>query len=57
LETLEQDRDTLLQSYAAMMPDALDSLTPEERYQVYGMLRLKVEVSVMVNDFGVTGTR
>jgi len=45
LEALEQDRDTLLESYAAMMPDALESLAPEERYQVYGMLRLKVEVS------------
>jgi hypothetical protein len=28
-----------------MMPEALDALTPGEHCQVYGMLRLKVEVS------------
>ena len=44
LEELERDRDALLESYARMTPEALDSLTPEERRQVYGMLRLKVEV-------------
>ena len=27
-----------------MAPEALDALTPEERRQVYGMLRFKVEV-------------
>ncbi len=45
LEELERDRDTLLESYAAMMPEALDSLAPEERQQVYMKLRLKVEAS------------
>jgi len=45
LEELERDRDTLLESYAAMMPEALDALVPEERQQVYMMLRLKVELS------------
>ena len=44
LEELERDRDALLESYAKMTPEALDALTPEERRQVYGMLRLKVEV-------------
>jgi hypothetical protein len=44
LEELERDRDALLESYAQMTPEALDALTPEERRQVYGMLRLKVEV-------------
>jgi hypothetical protein len=44
LEELERDRDALLESYAGMMPEALDSLAPEERCQVYGMLRLKVEI-------------
>jgi hypothetical protein len=44
LEELEQDRDALLDSYARMTPAALDALTPEERRQVYGMLRLKVDV-------------
>src|SRR5215204_2777876 len=44
LEELERDRDALLESYAKMTPETLDALTPEERRQVYGMLRLKVEV-------------
>src|SRR5215204_1260671 len=44
LEQLEQDRDALLDSYAQMTPTALDGLTPEERRQVYGMLRLNVDV-------------
>ena len=43
LEELERDRDALLESYAGMMPEALDSLAPEERSQIYGMLRLKVD--------------
>src|SRR5215212_4800027 len=44
LEELERDKDALLRSYAQLTPEALDSLTPEERRQVYNMLRLKVEV-------------
>jgi hypothetical protein len=44
LEELERDRDTLLESYVGMVPEALDSLAPEERCQVYRMLRLKVEI-------------
>jgi hypothetical protein len=44
LEELERDRDALLESYAGMMPEALDSLAREERSQIYGMLRLKVDV-------------
>jgi site-specific DNA recombinase len=44
LEELERDRDALLESYARMVPEALDSLSPEERRQVYAMLRLNVEV-------------
>ena len=45
LEALERDRDSILASYAEMTPDALDALGPEERRQVYGMLRLKVDVA------------
>ena len=41
VEQLERDRDTLLESYAGLVPASLDSLTPEERYHVYKMLRLK----------------
>jgi hypothetical protein len=42
IERLERDKDLLLDHYAGMAPEALDSLTPEERHQVYKMLRLKV---------------
>jgi hypothetical protein len=37
---MERDRDALLDSLAAAAPEALDSLTPEERYRWYKMLRL-----------------
>ncbi len=42
IEELEQDRDALLEYYAGMVPEALDSLTPEEHRQIYKMLRLEV---------------
>jgi site-specific DNA recombinase len=42
VETLKRDRGTLLRSYAGSVPEVLDSLLPEERHQVYKMLRLKV---------------
>jgi hypothetical protein len=44
IEQLERDRDALLEHYAAMVPEALDELTGEERHQVYRMLRLEVYV-------------
>ncbi len=42
IEWLERDKDLLLDHYAAMAPEALRSLAPEERHRVYKMLRLKV---------------
>jgi hypothetical protein len=39
---LERDRDALLESYVGMVPEALDSLTPQERHQIYKVLRLRV---------------
>jgi hypothetical protein len=39
---LEADRDTLLASYAEVVPEALDSLSGEERMRVYEMLQLEV---------------
>ena len=42
MDRLEHDKDLLLDHYAGMAPEALNSLTPEERHQVYKMLRLKV---------------
>src|SRR5215218_5586916 len=45
LQELERDKKTLLESYADMLPDALDGLTAEERNRIYRMLRLKVRAS------------
>jgi site-specific DNA recombinase len=42
LEELQRDKDTLLEHYAALTPEALNSLTSEERHQLYRMLRLRV---------------
>jgi recombinase-like zinc beta ribbon protein len=42
LEELERDRDALMGRYAAMVPEALDRLTGEERRTLYRMLRLQV---------------
>jgi site-specific DNA recombinase len=41
LRALERDRETLLQTYAEMIPEALSALEPEERHRVYNMLRLR----------------
>jgi site-specific DNA recombinase len=46
LEGLERDKDALLESYAQMTPEVLDSLTPEERHRVYGMLGLKATIKM-----------
>lgn len=42
----EKDRDALLESYASMAPEALEELAPEERHQVYRMLRLRIAVRI-----------
>ena len=42
IEELERDKDAFLESYLGMVPEALDSLTPEEHHYVYKMLRLRV---------------
>jgi len=52
---LERDTDALLESYAQMTPEALDSLTPEERHHVYGMLGLKAMIK-MDGTLEVSGT-
>src|SRR3712207_2060771 len=39
---LEADRDALVDSYAEVVPEALDGLTGEERMRVYEMLQLEV---------------
>ena len=42
---LATDRHTLLDSLVGVVPDALDSLTPEEHHHVYKLLRLRVTVN------------
>jgi site-specific DNA recombinase len=42
LDALEQDRDALLDSLENIAPEALESLTPEHRHQLYKMLHLRV---------------
>src|SRR5215212_3847709 len=42
VEQMEQDRDAVLEHYASLAPEALHSLTAEQRHHLYKMLRLKV---------------
>ena len=42
LRAIERDRAALLESYAGLMPEALDDLDSEERHRIYNMLRLRV---------------
>ena len=42
LENLEREKDAVIENYAGLVPDALEDLSPEDRHQVYRMLRLKV---------------
>jgi site-specific DNA recombinase len=44
LRELERDKAALLEHYAAMVPEGLDALSPEERHRVYKILGLKVAV-------------
>jgi hypothetical protein len=46
LNSLEQDKEALLETYAALTPEALGSLTSEERHRLYKMLRLRVVLRV-----------
>jgi hypothetical protein len=43
---LGRAKDALLESYALMTPEALDSLTPEQRHCVYGMLGLRATITM-----------
>ena len=46
LESLEQDKDTLLASLEETVPEALDELTAEERRQLYEMVKLRLTAGV-----------
>jgi site-specific DNA recombinase len=54
LEELERDKDTVLEHYTILAPEALDSLAPEERHRLYRMLRLKI-VARLDGTFELTG--
>jgi flagellar motility protein MotE (MotC chaperone) len=44
LERLESDREAVVEHYAALAPEVLEALGPEERGRLYGILGLKVSV-------------
>lgn len=44
IEQLERDKEALLDYYEGMAPEALDSLTSEERHRFYKLVRLQVSV-------------
>jgi hypothetical protein len=46
LEKLERDKEALLETYPALTPEAVESLTPEERQKLYKMLRLRAIVNL-----------
>jgi DNA repair exonuclease SbcCD ATPase subunit len=54
LAQLERDRDSLLESYADLVPEAIDALEPEERRRVYKMIGLEVHLA-SVGSFEVSG--
>jgi hypothetical protein len=45
LRQLERDKQTLLASYADLVPNALDGLDAAERHRVYGLLRVEALVA------------
>jgi cell division septum initiation protein DivIVA len=42
LRSLEREKDAIMKRYASMVPEALETLSPQERHRVYRMLRLRV---------------
>jgi hypothetical protein len=45
VKEIERDKEALLQSYAGIASEALGSLSPEERREIYKILRLRVLVN------------
>jgi flagellar motility protein MotE (MotC chaperone) len=46
IEQLERNRDSIMETYASMASSALSALTPEERNQIYRVLRLRVSAEI-----------
>jgi hypothetical protein len=45
LAQLERDRDSLLESYAGVLPEAIDALESEERHRVYRMIGMEAHLA------------
>ena len=45
LAQLERDRDSLLENYAGLLPEAIDALGSEERYRVYRMIGMEAHLA------------
>jgi hypothetical protein len=45
LEELERDADDLVRQYAAIVPESLETIPPEEKHRIYKTLRMKVLVN------------
>ena len=45
LVQLERDRDSLLENYAGLLPEAIDALGSEERHRVYRMIGMEAHLA------------
>ena len=45
LAQLERDRDSLLDNYADLLPEAIDALGSEERHRVYRMIGMEAHLA------------
>ncbi len=45
LAQLQRDRDSLLESYAGLVPEAIDALVSEERHRAYRIIGLEVHLA------------
>jgi hypothetical protein len=45
LAQLERERDSLLENYAGLLPEAIDTLGPEECHRVYRMIGMEVHLA------------
>jgi hypothetical protein len=45
LAQLERDRDSLLENYAGLLPEAIDALGSEERRRVYRMIGMEAHLA------------
>lgn len=46
LAQLERDRDSLLETYAELVPEAIDALGPEDRRRAYRMIGLEARLAL-----------